>query len=127
MISFCSVTQAPITKDSIALLAEASYDKSILGSNSSWIVMPYLAKPYGCSSECQQDNQEQLFSEAVRKSSVASIAIESIVQLSHMGKDVVIGCYAYDAGQSHLTQLMDIIEERFSDNVPEMTLERGKL
>lgn len=123
MIYFASVAQRLETNDAILILAETTYDESILGSASAWIVAPYLAKPAESvlDFDCESNHSSQEFTKAMQ-SSVAQAMLKSIVQLSNEGKSIIIGCYDYNVGKSHLSILLDYIEDTFVDDAPELKM-----
>lgn len=127
MIIFSSVTQAEINEDAVAILAEVTYDEILLGSSSSWIVMPCLAKPFETTIKFDNDSKKciEAYNSAINNSKFAMCVLRTIVDLSTNGKDVIIGCYDCNITKSHLPLLLDIMEDKFVDEAPTLQMNGG--
>lgn len=127
MIKFGSVSRISETEGDILLLAEAKYDESILGSSSKWIAAPYLAVPfeYANSYSDNSSNCASAYISHVRSSAVAMSVLKSIVELSEHNKTCIISCYNFNVSESHLATLLNLIEELFVNEAPDMQMIGG--
>lgn len=127
MIEFVSVSQYEIKPDDILILAEVTYDENILGSTMPWRVLPCLAKPYESVSDWNISSNKSVaeYENAITDSEAAMVFMESMVTISNKNKHIVIGCYDFNVTKSHLSVLLDIMEDLFAEQAPELCMIGG--
>lgn len=127
MIEFVSVSQYEIKPNDILILAEVTYDENILGSSMPWIVLPCFAKPYESTFDWDITNGKSIaeYENAITDSEAAMTYMESMVNVSNRNEHVVIGCYDFTVSKSHLSVLLDIMEDLFAEQAPELCMIGG--
>lgn len=124
MIEFISAMQAGDLPDALLFLAEEQLDEALLDTARPWICLPVLSKPYECSLifDASSERSAQEYSTAIRNSSVAVTTLSTLVSLSNEGMHIIIACYDFNVEKSHLPILLDLIEDMFVEEAPDLKL-----
>ena len=125
MIIFSSAVQAKVTDNTINVLAESEFDSNLVDSNTKWILAPFFAKHINSEQDWNVDSSISIseYTSAISDSTVAKESLAALVELSNQGKTVIIACYDYNVAKSHLSTLLDIIEDLFVEQAPELRME----
>lgn len=125
MIIFSSAVQAKVTDNTINILAESELDSNLVNSTTKWVLAPFFAKPVNSEQDWNVDSGTSIseYTSAISDSTIAKESLAALVELSNQGKTVIIACYDYNVAKSHLSTLLDIVEDLFVDQAPELRME----